>query len=209
MGMARDYVGKYVFPVHRLDRATSGVLVFALNTDIAREISQQFEHRLVSKVYHAVVRGWPPEETHHDVQLKDDRGVLEQAVSDFKRMETYEFEIANEKFATTRLALVEARPKTGRRHQLRRQLRRLNHPILGDTTHGDHWYNTLGRNLGAPRLMLHASEIQFTVNQKNISVQSPLPQEFQLFKNLVNINGSPANTSNSPSAETAVASRAL
>jgi tRNA pseudouridine65 synthase len=153
--VVRDLLGRMVFPVHRLDRATSGVLVFALDSGTARRLQEQFVAGTVRKRYLALVRGIPPEEgvIDHPVprSLRSPGGPRVPAVTEFRRLATFE-----------RYALLEVWPRTGRLHQIRRHLKHLSHPLIGDVRYGKGEHNRLFRErFGLHRLALHALEIAF------------------------------------------------
>lgn len=151
-------------PVHRLDRPTSGVLVFAKTEAGASAFGKMLQARDVEKRYIAVVRGVFPDSLECDHALKDDDdGVTRACVTAFTRLDAWEFPLATKRHATTRLSLVDARPLTGRRHQIRRHLKHLGHPIVGDTAHGNGEINRLAReSLGIGALLLHARELWFS-----------------------------------------------
>lgn len=166
--MLRDQLGRPVWPVHRLDKGTSGVLLFALDAGTARVMGQAFETgEGLHKTYHAVVRGWPADEgliDHPLSRMREDRGDRRQEVQEartrFRTLERYELPLPQGSFATTRCALMELQPLTGRRHQLRRHMKHLSHPLIGDATHGKGALNRdLEARLGVRRLWLHASRI--------------------------------------------------
>jgi tRNA pseudouridine65 synthase len=120
----RDQIGKWVFPVHRLDKPTSGVLLFALSPEIAREVSDSFITNQFRKTYLAVLRGFCPEEGNIDYPISSERGGMRrEAVTTFKRLATSEIPYQVGIFPTARYSLVEAEPVTGRRHQLRRHFK--------------------------------------------------------------------------------------
>jgi tRNA pseudouridine65 synthase len=166
--LVRDQVGAYVYPVHRLDRATSGVLVFALSPEAARILSSQFEAGSVEKRYVAIVRGAPPENTRVDHPLSREDGKPPQwAVTDLRTLLRY-----------GRYALVEAIPRSGRTHQIRRHLKHLSCPIIGDVRYGkgDHnrWFRT---RYAFHRLALHASSLTLfdSATQEHVTIHAPLP----------------------------------
>lgn len=145
--LLRDQIGRRVWPTHRLDRGTSGVLLFALDQDTAASVGRQFESGTVSKRYVAVVRGYPPESGLIDHALSreyDDaerrpRGsppVPQAAQTRYRRLGTVELPIPVDRYPASRYSLVELEPLTGRRHQLRRHLKHVAHPIIGDATYG-------------------------------------------------------------------------
>lgn len=175
MQTLRDQIGQHVFPLHRLDRPTSGVLVFALSSQIASEVMPMFANHEMEKTYHAIVRGWIEEANVLDYPLKEELDKIadkfakqdkeaQSAVTAYRPLAKVELPIATGKFATTRYCLMEMQPKTGRKHQLRRHMAHLRHPIVGDTTHGDGVHNRLFReHFSAQRLMLHASELRLCI----------------------------------------------
>ena len=169
--LLRDQIGQPVWPVHRLDKGTSGVLLFALDADTASAASSLFaSNGKISKRYLALVRGWPPEAGRIDHPLKrmldDARRTssateVQDALTHFQRLSTYALPIAYGAFSQTRCALVALMPETGRRHQLRRHCKYLSHPILGDATHGKGPLNRDVANwVGMQRLWLHAQSLQ-------------------------------------------------
>ena len=169
--LLRDQLGQPVWPVHRLDKGTSGVLLFALDASTARTLGQSFESGAsLRKTYQAVVRGWPPDEgliDHPLRRLPDDMRTEREAVQDaatrFRTLERYELPLPQGGFAGTRCALLELQPLTGRRHQLRRHCKHMAHPIIGDATHGKGPLNrALAAFLGEQRLWLHATDLEMT-----------------------------------------------
>lgn len=168
----RDQIGRIVHPVHRLDRGTSGVLVFALDRETARTLSQAFAEQRVDKSYLAVVRGWPAESgcVRHPLRRQPDEAewidpraclLPQPAVSRWQRLATSELPIPGDRHPTTRIALLEIVPETGRRHQIRRHMKHIAHPIVGDATHGK---GPLNRDFaaltGCRRLLLHCAGIR-------------------------------------------------
>ncbi len=169
--MLRDQLGRPVWPVHRLDKGTSGVLLFALDPVTAATLGRRFEAADgLRKLYLAAVRGWPPDEglvDHPLRRLADDaragRDEVQDARTRFRTLSRHELPLPDRGFPTTRAALVELEPLTGRRHQLRRHMKHLAHPILGDATHGKGPLNrAVAQLLGASRLWLHARSVELT-----------------------------------------------
>ena len=168
----RDQIGQPVWPAHRLDKGTSGVLLFALDATTARALGKIFETGdSVQKTYRAIVRGSPLEQGLIDHPLKrmpDDmrhqREEVQAAQTRYRTLQRYELPLAtNTNFPTTRFALVELRPLTGRRHQLRRHMKHIAHPIVGDSTHGKGPLNrAMAEWLGVQRLWLHATALKIT-----------------------------------------------
>jgi tRNA pseudouridine65 synthase len=168
--LARDQVGRHVYPVHRLDRATSGVLLFALDPEAARALQEQLEAGTVHKRYLALVRGIAPEEGVIDHPIpRDEDGPRVPAVTAFRRLDTFE-----------RYSLVEAVPRTGRRHQIRRHLKHISHPLIGDVLYGKGEHNRLFRDrFGLHRLALHALEITFAHpdDGRPLCIAAPVPED--------------------------------
>lgn len=158
-------LGHRIFPIHRLDRATSGVLIFGNTAAAAGALAEHFREKTVEKKYRAVVRGFVPETGLIDYALSDpETGKDKQpAVTHFRRLGQSELPFSvDPKFTTTRYALVEAEPETGRRHQIRKHFAHIFHPVIGDKRHGDVKHNTyLAREYGLARLLLHAQRLAF------------------------------------------------
>lgn len=164
--------GEYVYPLHRLDRPTSGLLVFARDPQTASILVKSLMAGEVRKTYLAMVRGWPPEQGLIDHPLRDepeDRRLkgqpqpLRDAVTRYRRLATTEIPVAIEGHPTSRYSLVELYPQTGRKHQLRRHMKHISHPIIGDANHGRGRHNRyFAERFGHGRLMLAATEMEFT-----------------------------------------------
>jgi tRNA pseudouridine65 synthase len=178
--------------VHRLDKGTSGVLLFALDADTARLLGQAFESgQGLQKTYRAVVRGWPAKSGLIDHPLKrmpDDmrteRLEVQPAQSRFDTLRHFELPLPQQCFASTRCAEVILEPLTGRRHQLRRHMKYIAHPIIGDATHGKGPLNRAVADLiGLQRLWLHAEslELPHPVSGRLLRLASPLPGEWGLW----------------------------
>jgi tRNA pseudouridine65 synthase len=168
--MLRDQVGRRVYPLHRLDKGTSGALAFALDREAAHALSKAFATRQVLKSYLAVVRGWPEEagEIDHLLSAVQDeydaatQGDPKPARTTFRRLATVELPHRVDRYPTARYALIELQPDTGRRHQLRRHLAHISHPIIGDSTYGKGRHNRLFAELfGVRRLLLACVRLEF------------------------------------------------
>ena len=155
----RNQINKEVHPVHRLDGGTSGVLLFATDKDVLRFLSEQFQSRETEKIYHCISRGFAKEVVCNE-PLRVHENIVE-AETEFRCLAQITLPWANEKFPQSRYSYIEAKPKTGRYHQIRRHLRHLSWPIIGDTKHGDGTHNQLWRdNMSITRLLLHASQLK-------------------------------------------------
>jgi len=187
----RDQIGQHVYPVHRLDRPTSGVLLFVLDKDSARHLMQQFIDHTTDKRYLAVVRGhlgqglldYPLKHQYDKIADKkaDQTKPAQEAVTAYRCLAQTEVDIAVGPYETSRYSLVELTPKTGRKHQLRRHMKHLRHPIVGDTSHGDGKHNTMFReNFDIHRLLLHAEYLSFIhpKTEQRIEIKAPLSGDF-------------------------------
>ncbi len=181
--LVRDQIGQYVYPVHRLDRPTSGVLVFALNSETARLLKSLWDEDKVSKTYLAVVRGWTEAEGLIDWALrasKDDE--VKEARTSYRRLATAEIETEIPPHDTSRYSLIEAIPHTGRMHQIRKHMKHLSHPIIGDTAHGDKRHNLVfEERFDVRRLLLFAQclRLPHPHTGESLTITARLPDVFQ------------------------------
>lgn len=184
--LARDLAGQDVYTIHRLDRATSGVLLFGMTPAAATVMSGQFARREVAKHYLALVRGHCPEAGLIETPLVSARGrglpaehpfaEPQEAVTRFARRTAFAIPIAGQRFPTTRCSLVDVWPGTGRFHQIRRHFNYTSHPVIGDSSHGDSRQNRLFReHLGVSRLMLAAIGLSFVHPETAEKVQISCP----------------------------------
>lgn len=148
MQMVRDQIGQHVYTVHRLDRPTSGVLLFALSSEVAASLTEQLTQKQVQKRYLAITRGYVIGAERIDYPLKEELDKIadkharqdkqaQDAITDYQCLQQFELPFAVGRYNTARYSLVELKPETGRKHQLRRHMAHIRHPIVGDTTHGD------------------------------------------------------------------------
>ena len=194
--MTRDAVGRKVFPVHRLDKPTSGLMIFAFSSEIANSLQMRFQSGSVEKYYTALVRGWPKEKRWHieralkyQVDRYSEKDVYENKIqaaeTGFECLATTFIEQAVGRFDTARYALIKARPFSGRKHQIRRHLNFCNHPVIGDTNHGDRHHNRFFRErFGVQRLYLAATELRFLhpVGGQQLILTAPLQKNFEMVK---------------------------
>lgn len=193
MQIVRDQVGRHVYPLHRLDKPTSGVLIFALSSELAKKAGEQFQQGEVSKTYKAVVRGYAPESGVIDYALKEELDKMtdrkarqdkpaQDAVTDFWRLATVELPIQVDRYPQSRYSLVEAKPRTGRKHQIRRHLKHIAHPIIGDAKHGKGNHNRyFAKHFDAGRLLLHCSQmcIKHPVSGELLEFNAPMDDTFK------------------------------
>lgn len=193
MQTLRDQIGQLVYPIHRLDRPTSGVLLFALNSEIANLLCLQFEQKQIEKQYLAVVRGYMTGNGEIDYPLKVQLDKIadkfsqpdkapQSAVTFYEGLQTVEMPYGVGRYATSRYSLVRLIPQTGRKHQLRRHMKHIFHPILGDTQYGDlHQNRALMEHTGCARLLLHAEKLTFVhpLTQRPMTIQAGLDAQWQ------------------------------
>lgn len=191
--LVRDQMGQKVFPVHRLDRPTSGALIFAFTAAGARSLSLEFSGGRVKKSYLAIVRGNPADQLTVDYPLlenwdsKSDFRTRwdkpkQTAVTEFSNLANIEFDICVDKFPTSRYSLIKAQPKTGRKHQIRKHLHHICHPIIGDVNYGNGKHNRFFKEkFKINRLLLACTEISFLhpTENKICMVNAPLSADFQ------------------------------
>jgi len=191
--MTRDQIGQKVFPLHRLDKATSGLLLFALDPSTARFMGNQFEKHTIQKSYLAVCRGWTPEqgEINHALKHKLDKlgdrhaqpnKPPQEALTNYERLATTEVMHKIGKFDSQRYSLVKLMPKTGRKHQIRRHLNHISHPIIGDVKYGDRHHNHFFNGwLEQHRLYLAATNLTFNHPQtlQQMTLSAPLEASYQ------------------------------
>jgi len=190
--MVRDQIGQRVYPFHRLDKPTSGVLLFGLNPEIARRMTERFTARETHKEYLAIVRGYAEEHEVIDYPLREEQDKMtdqlaeknkaaQSAVTEYQRLATVELPHAVGRYSTARYSLIKVWPRTGRKHQIRRHMKHTFHPVVGDTTHGDGKHNRLFReSFGCHRLLLHASRLSFfhPISGETVAIDAPLDETF-------------------------------
>lgn len=186
----RDQIGQYVYPAHRLDKPTSGVLLFGLSAAVAGELGQIFSTQQIKKTYIAVVRGHCPTDGRIDHALTEvtDQRILksqaaeaQSALTDFRLLGQHVLDVEIETYPQSRYSLIELHPHTGRRHQLRRHLKHISHPIIGDAKYGRGRHNRyFAEQLECPRLLLHAAQQAFLhpLRGSEITINAPIDPNF-------------------------------
>lgn len=175
----RDQIGQKVYPVHRLDRKTAGVLLFAKNREVATQMHTLFLEKQVNKEYLAVVRGYTEEAGTIDYPLVQD-GKTKEAITHFERLQTFELPVPFGNFSTARYSLLRLVPETGRFHQIRKHLAHIFHPIIGDRPHGCNKQNRFWKerfNFTQMLLLAHRLSWQ-TSNGSMVSIVSPESEPF-------------------------------
>lgn len=191
--MTRDAIGQKVYPLHRLDKPTSGLLLFALDSETARLMGEQFMDHSIQKTYRAICRGWTETEGNidHPLLYKKDKmadkfkqtpEVPQEARTNYKTLATTTVEHTIGKYPQQRYSYIELQPETGRKHQIRRHLNHISHPIIGDVRYGDRHHNHFFHNrFGQHRLYLAATRLEFIHPQREekVDIKAPLETSFQ------------------------------
>ncbi|HDP88574.1 MAG TPA: tRNA pseudouridine(65) synthase TruC [Thioalkalivibrio sp.] len=191
--LVRDRIGRRVYPVHRLDKPTSGALLFALDPETARRLTAAFTGGAVQKTYLAVVRGHTEEAGVVDYALREELDRMTDALADpgkaaqpavtpWTRLATVELPHAVGRYPTARYSLLRLIPETGRKHQIRRHMKHIFHPVLGDTTHGHGRHNRFFRErLDSHRLLLAATGLTLTHPHTDapLVIEAPLQADFR------------------------------
>ena len=186
----RNQIGRHVYPLHRLDKPTSGVLVFALSSEAASFYSQQFREHQIAKTYVALVRGYGPGQMSIDHELSDDAddyagikagGDAKEALTHVNCLDQFEIPLVVDRYPTTRLSLMQCEPVTGRKHQIRRHLKHIGHPIVGDSRHGKGVLNRACEGyFGAGRLWLACTQMVLARRDGSaLVIDAPLAADFQ------------------------------
>lgn len=192
MQILRNQLGRWVYPVHRLDKSASGALIFGLDKETARGMLELFSNGMIAKRYLAVVRGFTRERDRIDYPLREEPDRMtdrlaskekpaQAAITEYRRLATAELPYPVGRYATARYSLIHASPLTGRNHQIRRHMKHIFHPIIGDATHGDGKQNEfMRRQFGCSRLLLHARTVAFEHPhfRRQVCVDAPLDEAF-------------------------------
>ena len=185
MQLLRDQIGQWVYPAHRIDRKTSGVLLFALDKEMQSALSLLFKESEVLKRYMAIVRGYTEDEGEIDYALKNLEDKVQEAQTKYRTLRRSEIPLAHGKHSTSRYSLVELFPETGRYHQLRKHMAHIFHPIIGDRPHGCNKQNRLFKNeFEMTEMMLHAQSLSFEhpLSKEKIIIEASFHAEFLRMK---------------------------
>ncbi len=182
----RNQSGRKVYPVHRLDRPTSGVVLFAFSKEIVAEFFKIFRERKAKKTYLALVRGWTDDSGVIDSPLRTASGKEQDALTLYKTIARAEVDIPVGPYEKSRYSLVKIDLKTGRTHQIRRHFAHLRHPLIGDTSYGDGRHNQMFREkFNSHRLMLAAVKLELLhpFKREELEINSPLETGFRTVLN--------------------------
>lgn len=189
----RNQINQHVYPAHRLDRKTSGVLLFAKNKAALSEIRKLFESKNIDKEYIAIVRGYTEDDGTIDYDLKNEKGISKEAVTQYETIERSEIAVPLGKFVTSRYSLIKLTPQTGRMHQLRMHMAHILHPIIGDRSHGCNKQNRHFKSTwNSETMFLHARKLHFVhpLTKQSITIQANFPNEFLRISGILKFSSS-------------------
>lgn len=182
MQILRDQINQRVYPCHRIDRKTSGVLLFTKDEESNKIIQKRFAEGKVIKEYIAIVRGFTEDKGSIDYPLKRDDGMIQEAKTNYSTLERTEIDLPFGNQPSSRYSLLKVVPESGRMHQIRKHLAHISHPIIGDRPHGCNKQNKLFKDKWKmTNMMLHALTIEFDhpVKDKSVWIEATLSNEFQ------------------------------
>ena len=186
----RNQLGTKVYPVHRLDRKTGGVLLFAKDENTNSKMQIMFSKNEVKKGYLAIVRGYTPDKLEIDYPLKKENGQVQEAFTKLYTISQSEIPVAFGKFHTSRYSLVKLEPETGRMHQLRKHMAHIFHPIIGDRPHGCNKQNRMFKEkYGMDTMLLHAQSLSLKhpILNTEIKLTALFQGEFTRMLNVLNL----------------------
>lgn len=181
--LLEQQLGQKCYPVHRLDRRTSGVILLTTKTEYVSAFQKLFTEQDIQKTYYAVVRGYAPENQHIDSPVKGkDAKEYKDAITELSLVHTISLDIPVGRYDSSRYSLVKLLPKTGRMHQLRIHMKKISHPIIGDGKYGDHRHDAMyAEQFNWTNLFLHASSLAFThpFSQETLLINAPFSENWQ------------------------------
>lgn len=176
-----------VYPIHRLDRKTSGIILLAKETNYVSKFQEVFTNNEIEKTYYGVVRGHAPETKSIDSPVKGKDGkVHKEALTHLKTLAQITLAIPVKPYDSSRYSLIEMKPKTGRMHQLRVHTLKISHPLIGDSKYGDKNHDLMfDKNFAWKNLFLHAGQLAFKhpFSEENLVLKANFPKDWiSLFK---------------------------
>lgn len=182
-----EQINDPVYPVHRLDRKTSGILLFARKKEFVAEIQRLFTDNRIDKIYYAILRGFISEKFTVDSPVKNnDTGIYKDALTNGECLQQIELPIPVHPYDSSRYSLVKLSPQTGRMHQLRIHMNKISHPIIGDYKYGDRFHNRMfEQEFGCEYMFLHAGELLFThpFSNKKLHLKAEFPEDWDIMLN--------------------------
>lgn len=174
--------GLKVYPIHRLDRKTSGIILLAKETQFISKFQDLFTADEIQKTYYGVVRGFSPDTKVIDSPVKGrDANVHKEALTHLKTLEQVLLDIPVKPYDSSRYSLVELSPKTGRMHQLRVHSNKISHPLIGDTKYGDKNHDMMfDEKFGWKNMFLHAGKLEFKhpFTSEELTLKAPFPKDW-------------------------------
>ncbi|MGV6861559.1 MAG: RluA family pseudouridine synthase [Putridiphycobacter sp.] len=185
--LRQQFLNQNFYPVHRLDRKTSGLLLLCKHKEDVHSFQNLFDSNKITKKYKALVRGFTNKSGQINTPIKNNEtGIYKSALSIYKRLQTFEVNIPVKPYQTARYSLIEIEPKTGRTHQLRKHLNKIAHPIIGDHKYGNRHHNQMiTEQFKIDNLFLQAFKLEFQhpILPKLVKVEIELPEFWaNLFK---------------------------
>jgi len=185
-------MGYPVYPAHRLDRKTSGIIILLKDKQYVQQFQELFITKNIQKTYYAIVRGFSPDAGTIDTPVKnDDTGIYKEALTHYKTMQNIELDIPVQPYDCSRYSLVQLMPQTGRMHQLRKHLNKISYPIVGDYKYGDRFHNRMYENqFNCIYMFLHAHQLDFThpITNKKLQLTADFPADWKKLFNTFNWN---------------------
>jgi len=185
-------MGYPVYPAHRLDRKTSGIIILLKDKQYVQQFQELFITKNIQKTYYAIVRGFSPDAGTIDTPVKnDDTGIYKEALTHYKTIQNIELQIPVQPFDSSRYSLVQLMPQTGRMHQLRKHLNKISYPIVGDYKYGDRFHNRMYENqFNCIYMFLHAHQLDFThpITNKKLQLTADFPADWKKLFNTFNWN---------------------
>ena len=180
--LIKNELGIKVYPIHRLDRKTSGIILLAKETHFVSKFQELFTNNEINKTYFGIVRGFSPETKTIDSPVKGrDANVHKEALTHLKTLEKVTLNIPVKPYDSSRYSLVELSPKTGRMHQLRVHSNKISHPLIGDPKYGDKNHNLMfEENFGCTNMFLHAGKLDFKhpFTTEELTLKATFPKDW-------------------------------
>jgi len=185
--LLHDKYSKKFYPIHRLDRKTSGIVLFSKKKEHVSKFQELFITNQIQKIYYGIVRGFtPPLWTINSKVKGRDATVYKSALTELKTLASKEIDIPVTPYQTSRYSLVELQPKTGRLHQLRIHMNKINHPLIGDPKYGDRFHNRMfHKEFNCDKLFLHAGKMVFThpFSKERINIRANFSEDWHTIAN--------------------------
>ncbi|WP_435414976.1 pseudouridine synthase [Polaribacter aestuariivivens] len=174
--------GYKTYPIHRLDRKTSGIILLAKKKEYVSKFQELFTNNEIEKTYFGIVRGFAPATKTIDSPVKGrDANVHKDALTHLKTLAQITLDIPVKPYDSSRYSFIELKPKTGRMHQLRVHTNKISHPLIGDPKYGDKNHNVMfEENFNCSHLFLHAGILQFThpFSLENLILKASFPEDW-------------------------------